>query len=64
MKMDLNQFYFKLPKLRTEPIIDDSTLRDGIQMPGLAVVPKDAACIAKLLSEVGTERIEVFHYQE
>jgi isopropylmalate/homocitrate/citramalate synthase len=62
--MELNQFYFKLPKLKTEAIIDDSTLRDGIQMPGLAVAPKDAAHIAKLLSEIGVERIEVFHYQE
>ncbi|MGD6808142.1 MAG: LeuA family protein [Candidatus Bathyarchaeia archaeon] len=62
--MELNQFYFKLPELKTEPIIDDSTLRDGIQMPGLAVGPKDAANIAQLLSQVGVERIEVFHYQE
>jgi isopropylmalate/homocitrate/citramalate synthase len=62
--MDLNQFYFKLPELKTEPIIDDSTLRDGIQMPGLAVGPQDAAHIARLLSEIGVERIEVFHYQE
>ncbi len=61
--MDLKQFYFKLP-LNTEPIIDDSTLRDGIQMPGLAAAPKDAAKIAQLLSEVGVERIELFHYQE
>ncbi|MCL2642116.1 MAG: isopropylmalate synthase [Candidatus Bathyarchaeota archaeon] len=62
--MELNQFYFKLPELKTEPIIDDSTLRDGIQMPGLAVGPQDAAHIAKLLNEIGVERIEVFHYQE
>ncbi|MCL2691054.1 MAG: hypothetical protein FWE56_02195 [Candidatus Bathyarchaeota archaeon] len=62
--MELNQFYFKLPELKTEPIIDDSTLRDGIQMPGLAVGPQDAAQIAKLLSEIGVERIELFHYQE
>jgi isopropylmalate/homocitrate/citramalate synthase len=62
--MELNQFYFKLPELKTDPIIDDSTLRDGIQMPGLAVGPKDAAHIAQLLSEIGVERIEVFHYQE
>jgi len=62
--MELNQFYFKLPELKTDPIIDDSTLRDGIQMPGLAVGPNDAAHIAKLLNDVGTERIEVFHYQE
>jgi len=63
-KLELNQFYFKLPELKTEPIIDDSTLRDGIQMPGLAVGPQDAAHIAKLLNEIGVERIEVFHYQE
>src|SRR3989337_3456763 len=61
--MKLEDFYFKLP-LKTEPIIDDSTLRDGIQMPGLAVKPKDAATIAKFLSEIGVERIEIFHYQE
>ena len=35
--MNLEDFYFKMPPLRTEPIIDDTTLRDGIQMPGLAV---------------------------
>ena len=61
--MKLEDFYFKLA-LKTEPIIDDTTLRDGIQMPGLAAGPKDAARIAQLLSEVGVERIEVFHYQE
>ncbi len=61
--MELKDFYFKLA-LKTEPIIDDTTLRDGIQMPGLAAGPKDAARIAQLLSEVGVERIEMFHYQE
>ncbi len=61
--MKLTDFYFKL-HLKTNPVIDDTTLRDGIQMPGLAVKPKDAARIAQLLSDVGTERIEVFHYQE
>ncbi len=61
--MDLHDFYFKLP-LKTEPIIDDTTLRDGIQMPGLAAGPKDAAKIAQFLAEIGVERIEVFHYQE
>jgi isopropylmalate/homocitrate/citramalate synthase len=62
-KMDLQEFYFKLP-LKTEPIIDDTTLRDGIQMPGLAAGPKDAARIAQFLADVGVERIEIFHYQE
>jgi citrate (Re)-synthase len=61
--MELEQFYYKL-KLQTEPIIDDSTLRDGIQMPGLAAGPKDSAKIAQLLNEIGAERIELFHYQE
>jgi len=61
--MELENFYFKMA-LKTEPIIDDTTLRDGIQMPGLAVGPKDAAKIAQLLSEIGVERIEVFHYQK
>jgi isopropylmalate/homocitrate/citramalate synthase len=61
--MKMEDFYFKL-NLKTEPIIDDTTLRDGIQMPGLSVKPRDAATIAELLSESGVERIEVFHYQE
>ena len=61
--MDLQDYYFKMP-LKTEPIIDDTTLRDGIQMPGLAAGPKDSAKIAQFLAEVGVERIEVFHYQE
>jgi isopropylmalate/homocitrate/citramalate synthase len=61
--MELENFYFKMA-LKTEPIIDDTTLRDGIQMPGLAARPKDAAKIAQFLSEIGVERIEVFHYQK
>ena len=60
--MKLEEFYFKMG-LKTDPIIDDTTLRDGIQMPGLAVGPKDAARMASLLSESGIERIELFHYQ-
>lgn len=62
--MDLQEFYFKLAPLKTEPIIDDTTLRDGIQMPGLAVGPKDSTKIARFLAEIGVERIELFHYQE
>ena len=62
--MKLEEFYFKMPRLKTEPIIDDTTLRDGIQMPGLAVMPEDAAKIAQLLCGLGVERLELFHYQE
>jgi isopropylmalate/homocitrate/citramalate synthase len=60
--VNLDDLYHKLP-LKTDPIIDDTTLRDGIQMPGLATSPKDSAEVAKLLSEAGVERIELFHYQ-
>ncbi|MCW4029277.1 MAG: isopropylmalate synthase [Candidatus Bathyarchaeota archaeon] len=62
--MDIQDFYFKLKPLKINTIIDDSTLRDGIQMPGLAVGPEDAAQIAELLCDIGVERIELFHYQE
>jgi citrate (Re)-synthase len=62
--MKLEDFFFKMPPLKTEPIIDDTTLRDGIQMPGLAAGPKDAVKIAQLLCEIGAERLELFHYQE
>jgi citrate (Re)-synthase len=62
--MKLDDFFFKMPALNTDPIIDDTTLRDGMQMPGLAARPKDAAKIAELLTDVGAERIELFHYQD
>jgi isopropylmalate/homocitrate/citramalate synthase len=62
LKIGSEDLYFRLP-LKTEPVIDDTTLRDGIQMPGLATSPEDAAAVAKLLDEIGVERIEVHHYQ-
>lgn len=62
--MKLDDFFFKMPPLQIDPVIDDTTLRDGMQMPGLATRPKDAAKIAELLTQVGAERIELFHYQE
>ena len=49
--------------LETDPVIDDTTLRDGVQMPGLAVSPEDAAEIARLLDAIGVERIELHHFQ-
>jgi isopropylmalate/homocitrate/citramalate synthase len=59
----VEDLYFNLP-LKTNPIIDDTTLRDGVQMPGLAVSPEDSAKIVQLLDEIGVERIELFHYQK
>jgi isopropylmalate/homocitrate/citramalate synthase len=50
--------------LSIDVAIDDTTLRDGIQMPGTAVSPRDAAQVAKLLDSLGVERIEVHQYQK
>jgi isopropylmalate/homocitrate/citramalate synthase len=57
-----NDSYNKLP-LTVEPVIDDCTLRDGVQMPGTAVSPRHAVHIAFLLDAIGVERIEVHHFQ-
>jgi citrate (Re)-synthase len=62
--MKLDDFFFKMPPLQVDPIIDDTTLRDGMQMPGLAARPRDAAKIAELLCKSGAERLELFHYQD
>src|SRR4030042_589875 len=62
-KEGYTNFYNKLP-LRVNPIIDDTTLRDGIQMPGTAVSPRHATHIAYLLDAIGVERIEVHQYQK
>jgi len=63
LRKDIENLYFRLP-LKTDPLIDDTTLRDGIQMPGLAASPEDAAEVAGLLDEIGVERIELHHYQK
>jgi len=63
MKTNLKEPHFNNLTLKTEPLIDDTTLRDGVQMPGLAVSPEDAAEIARLLDEIGVERIELHHFQ-
>jgi len=62
--VDFEELYFNNLTLKTEPLIDDTTLRDGVQMPGLAVSPEDAAEIARLLDEIGVERIELHHFQK
>ena len=62
--MQLDDVFFKMPALQVDPIIDDTTLRDGMQMPGLAAQPEDAAKIAELIVAAGAERLELFHYQK
>jgi isopropylmalate/homocitrate/citramalate synthase len=60
---DWKSYFHKMP-LDVEPLIDDSTLRDGVQMPGIAASPENTAKIAELLDEIGVERIEVHHFQD
>ena len=49
--------------LDVDVIIDDTTLRDGLQMAGLvSPLPADAARIATMLRDIGIERIEVLTY--
>jgi len=61
--VNFKELCFNNLTLKTEPLIDDTTLRDGVQMPGLAVSPEDATKIARLLDEIGVERIELHHFQ-
>jgi isopropylmalate/homocitrate/citramalate synthase len=56
--------FFNKMSLKVNPIIDDTTLRDGVQMPGTAVSPRHATHIAYLLDAIGVERIEVHQYQK
>lgn len=66
IKLSYSKTGFYLPKqsLKVETIIDDTTLRDGVQMPGIAVSPEHTAQIASLLDNFGIERIELHHYQK
>ncbi|NVM30115.1 MAG: hypothetical protein HWN65_14825 [Candidatus Helarchaeota archaeon] len=45
----------------TSKSIDDTTLRDGLQMPGIrAPSPEERLKIAQSLNDIGIERIEIF----
>ena len=49
--------------LDLDVIIDDTTLRDGLQMAGLvSPLPNDVARIATMLRDIGVERLEVMTY--
>jgi isopropylmalate/homocitrate/citramalate synthase/DNA-binding Lrp family transcriptional regulator len=63
MEDSWERFYPKTP-LNVEPIIDDTTLRDGVQMPGIALSPENTAHLAYLLDQLGVERMELHQYQQ
>ncbi len=60
---ELRKFVYHIIPLKTDIIIDDTTLREGLQMADLMnPTPQDMCHIACLLRDVGVERIEVMIY--
>ncbi|MFN4132793.1 MAG: hypothetical protein ACK4GQ_00255 [Candidatus Hadarchaeales archaeon] len=60
---ELKKLVYTTVPLKTDVIIDDATLREGLQMAGLAPPhPEDVCKIACLLRDLGVERIEVLAY--
>jgi isopropylmalate/homocitrate/citramalate synthase len=59
----LKEILYPPRRLDVDVAIDDSTLREGLQMAGLTTpAAEDLAEIGRLLYEVGVERIEVMTY--
>jgi len=60
---ELRKFVYKPRPLNVDVIIDDTTLREGLQMAGLtSPSPADTCRIATLLRDIGVERLEVITY--
>ncbi len=57
------KFVYKPLPLNVDVIIDDTTLREGLQMAGLtSPSPADTCHVATLLRDIGVERLEVITY--
>lgn len=60
---DLRRTVYPPTPLDVDVIIDDTTLREGLQMAGTVTpLPQDVAQIAKMLRDIGVERLEVLTY--
>lgn len=60
---ELRRMVYKPVPLRIEVVVDDCTLREGLQMAGLVIPkPEDSCEIACMLREIGVERLEVMTY--
>ena len=60
---EVKKLVYGVVPLDVDVIIDDTTLREGIQMAGIASPhPSDACRIARLLRDIGVERLEVLTY--
>lgn len=59
----LRKIVYKPQPLDLDVIIDDTTLREGLQMAGIVTPRPDDTCrIACLLRDIGAERLEVLTY--
>lgn len=59
----MNNILYQKTPLNCDVIIDDTTLREGVQMSGLRPpTPKEAAEFGEKLVEIGVERLEVQIY--
>lgn len=60
--------YDELPRIKLpsgiEPLISDSTFRDGYQMPGISMTSKHKLDIYKYLHDIGIEKTECFLYSD
>ncbi|MCD6248433.1 MAG: hypothetical protein J7J17_03190, partial [Hadesarchaea archaeon] len=54
------EFVYNIRPLDVDVVIDDTTLREGLQMAGIvSPTPENACRIAVMLRDIGVERIEV-----
>lgn len=60
---ELRKSVYNVVPLGIDVVIDDTTLREGVQMAGIACPhPSDACRIACMLRDIGVERLEVLTY--
>jgi isopropylmalate/homocitrate/citramalate synthase len=60
---ELRRIVYKPVPLRIDVVVDDCTLREGLQMAGLIIPkPEDSCKIACMLRDIGVERLEVMTY--
>ncbi len=60
---NLRKLVYPPYSLKVDVVIDDTTLREGLQMAGLtSPIPENASRIAAMLRDIGVERLEVLTY--
>ncbi|HID61008.1 MAG TPA: hypothetical protein EYP46_04020 [Hadesarchaea archaeon] len=60
---EMRKLVYNVTPLDVDVVIDDTTLREGVQMAGIASPhPSDACRMACMLRDIGVERLEVLTY--